>query len=797
MGRSTRIAGWFLLGLACTFALSCWLNRHDGAAQAGEPNAVRSAATAKAPTVPVRLSSDVNQIETACKSIEQGRFDDAGKLVRQVSPAQSVWAGQIEQIVRQYSVIQQRRQEARAEAFKKQMNELNRMRGVDLNAPKFLAEAKPKSTPAIDAARDALAAGEAGAKRPRMPEPNAAGAKALADKAKEPNEPNSIAEILAVVAKANESADANQKQQLFADPFVKSLIQTSIDRGAGLEAKGRWLDSYTNYYYWLSAVDPNNKGYTEHTEELLDKAGIAASFQDSPCETRKERYDGITPEMFERAVEALNFTYVHSIDYEKMASAAVKRCDQLAQVLSLAFPEGVDSNSATAFAAPGRDKVNAWSTALAALQEEIKAAHDHFGREEFLGIMDRVLALNDTTVTLPRTALISHFAEASLGTLDPYTVMIWPRQADEFEKMMMNEFTGIGVEISKPKGLLTIASLLPDTPADKAGLDAGDVIEAIDGIPTTDMSLTCAVKKIQGPRGTTVILAIRRAAQDKKQNVSVVRDRITVPSIRGWQRTEDRKWLYLVDEANKIGYVRITSFVGETAADFEAVVKDLESQGLKALIVDLRYNTGGLLDSAVKITDMFVSEGPIVSTQPRAGRQVVTEYAKARGTHPNYPLVVLTNAGSASASEIVAGALSDPRYHRATLVGTRTHGKGSVQQITPYPGGGAQLKFTMAYYHLPSGQPVKSRDAVEKEGGKDWGVGPDVTVDLNSDETRAMLDNQKDNDVLVQAGRGDHRDSVKKHSLDETLRADPQLAVGLLVARAKLIESEMRAATGK
>jgi carboxyl-terminal processing protease len=151
--------------------------------------------------------------------------------------------------------------------------------------------------------------------------------------------------------------------------------------------------------------------------------------------------------------------------------------------------------------------------------------------------------------------------------------------------------------------------------------------------------------------------------------------------------------------------------------------------------------------------------------------------------------VILINSSSASASEIVAGALADPKYERAVLVGDRTHGKGSVQGITHYPGGGAQLKYTMAYYHLPSGQRVKSRDAVEKEGSKDWGVGPDVEVKLNSNEMREMLDVQRDNDVLVQAARDEHSDSYKKHTLEETLKADPQLAVGLLVVKAKLIEA--------
>ncbi len=246
----------------------------------------------------------------------------------------------------------------------------------------------------------------------------------------------------------------------------------------------------------------------------------------------------------------------------------------------------------------------------------------------------------------------------------------------------------------------------------------------------------------------------------------------------------------MLDETNKIGYVRITSFSGDTANDLEAVLDKLESDGLEGLVLDLRFNTGGLLDAAVKVADKFISDGRIVQTQPKATGIPSQEPAHARGTHPEYPLAILINSSSASASEIVSGALADEAHGRAVLVGTRTHGKGSVQGITHYPGGGAELKYTMAYYHLPSGQRVRSRDAVEKEGGKDWGVGPDIEVKLTSEEVKTMLDVQRDNDVLVQAHRGENGSAVNKHSVAETLTADPQLAVALLVVKAKLVGTQ-------
>jgi C-terminal processing protease CtpA/Prc len=164
--------------------------------------------------------------------------------------------------------------------------------------------------------------------------------------------------------------------------------------------------------------------------------------------------------------------------------------------------------------------------------------------------------------------------------------------------------------------------------------------------------------------------------------------------------------------------------------------------------------------------------------------------AHEKDTHPDYPLVILINAGSASASEIVAGALADQVHERAILVGDRTHGKGSVQGVTHYPGGGAQLKYTMAYYYLPSGQRVESQDMMKKQNRKDWGVGPNIEIELTSDEMKKMIDIQRDNDVLVQADRTNSGREVKKHTLEETLATDPQLAIGVLVVKVKLIEAE-------
>jgi len=689
-------------------------------------------------------------IEQICSEIYEGDFASARGLVERSNKSNSTVISQLANVISEYEATEEKRRIALKTAYEEQLAELE----------KFKAEKN------ID----------------------------------DINDVNDIVDALSAINQACEFADEQQKDKLLSDSALKGIMQKAIDKAAELEIEGKWLEAYTNCYIWLMAIDPEYEGYSDYADQLLDKAAIAASFEDSPCETRQERFAGIKKEMFIRTIVFLDLYYVNVVDYNQMAAKAIERCELLAEVVGTSSRFSPDaqmteanSSDAEPFVPPDRRKLAAWSASLDALSDEVRSASEDsrgLDKRKFIEIFDKVLRLNEMTVDLPRSILIAQFAEAALSTLDPYTVIIWPKQVQDFEKMMTSEFTGIGIEISKPKGLLTVASLLPDTPAYKSGLDAGDIIQAVDGLKTRDMTLSCAVHKITGPKGTKVVLTIERPGEEKTKDITIIRDRIVVPTIRGWQRTDSGKWRYMIDQNNKIGYVRLTSFAAESAASLEKVLLQLESQGLKGLILDLRSNSGGLLDSAVAVVDKFIEEGLIVKRQPGFGRMPIYEKAHRKNTHPNYPFVILINSGSASASEIVAGALADEKYKRATLVGTRTHGKGSVQGITGYPSDGARLKYTMAHYHLPSDQRVESRDAVKKLGRDDWGIGPDVVVELKSNELKKMIEMQRDNDVLVQANHNNANHKQNKHTIEETLEADPQLAVGLLVVRSKLIQAE-------
>jgi len=301
------------------------------------------------------------------------------------------------------------------------------------------------------------------------------------------------------------------------------------------------------------------------------------------------------------------------------------------------------------------------------------------------------------------------------------------------------------------------------------------------------MSIFCAVSKITGPENTQVTLTVRHPDSKKTEDITITRKHIVVSPIRGWQREDNGNWRYMIDQQAGIGYLRITDFTESVVDDADRTLKEMEDQGLKGLIIDLRFNSGGYLVSASGIADLFLESGLIVKSKPRQGFASY-ETAKKAGTHPNYPIVILINGQSASASEIVAGALQDEKYKRALLVGSRTYGKGSVQVVVPYTGDGSQLKYTMAYYYLPSEQPVKNRYVMEKLGRKDWGVAPDVEVELKLNELRSMIDVQRANDVLAKATH-DPSKPVKRYTLAETLKSDPQLEIGILALKARMIQA--------
>jgi carboxyl-terminal processing protease len=278
--------------------------------------------------------------------------------------------------------------------------------------------------------------------------------------------------------------------------------------------------------------------------------------------------------------------------------------------------------------------------------------------------------------------------------LDPHSSFLTKEEHQELMLETRGSFTGIGIEITTRDGVLTVVSPVEGTPAYEAGIMAGDRIIRIEGKITQDMSLMEAVKMIRGPKGTDVELTIAREASEKPLDFTITRDVIPLISVRQHLLAPD------------IGYIRISSFQKNTSRDVAEALKNLELGGsLEGLVIDLRNNPGGLLTQAMDVSDLFLDEGVIVTTKGRNTSQDITSRAHRDVSRRVYPIVVLVNGGSASASEIVAGALQD--NNRGLVLGTRTFGKGSVQTVLPLSDGSG-LRLTTAKYYTPNGRSIQS-----------------------------------------------------------------------------------------
>ena len=676
-----------------------------------------------------QMSASALLVDSACEKISRGDFKSAQEIVRESIAVQGIDIRELGTIIDEYMAIQARRDVSQNDAYRERKGELDILREKGF-----------------------------------------------------PEDINDVGEVLTVALKALEYSSKEQERALFSDLFIKQTVRQAKRITAEFESKGKWLDAYQKCYSKLGQMYKKDSKYSDYAEQLLNKADIVIFLQDNPCETCRERYEGIDKQMFVNAVDFLDSSYVSIIDYRSMAIKGINRCKLLAEVMSNPYIETKNKIADTQCAAS--------LAALNAMLDELNESQVSISKDKLIDIFERILVINESqpgAMALPPALLIVQFAKGALSSLDPYTVIYWPSQAKKFEKELTNQFTGIGIRFSKEEESPKVLSVLPDTPAYHSGIEAGDVIVAVDGVGMSRMSPNCVAQSIAGPEGTKVTLTIRHEGEDKTLDVTLHRTSIVVPSIRGWQRSETGGWRYMIDDYNKIGYIRISCFDSRTVDDFERTLIQLEKQGLKGLILDMRSNPGGLLNGAIEIADMFIEEGLIARIQPRCGMPTYVSAHKEK-TYPDYSLVVLIDRFTASSAEILAGVLQEPKHSRATIVGERSYGKSSVQSIVSNLGGGAKLKYTTAYYYLPSGQQIKNRATHTKIKDEDWGVLPDVSIKLRSDELRKITKMQRTNESVVN-GRLNHSDKVQKFSSRETIDADPQLATGILVLKSKMIES--------
>ena len=377
----------------------------------------------------------------------------------------------------------------------------------------------------------------------------------------------------------------------------------------------------------------------------------------------------------------------------------------------------------------------------------IEASYEH------LKVFTEVLSLiqaNHVDEAKPRD-LIYGGIKGMLETLDPHSSFLPPDIFKEMQVETHGSFGGLGIEITVKDRQLTVVAPIEGTPADRAGVHPGDRIVKIDGNPTKDMTLIEAVKKLRGPKGTSVTLTILREESPGPFELTLVREVIEVKSVRA------------KDLGDGIAYIRISSFQERTGKDLLKAIEQFQKNGVSALVLDLRNDPGGLLNQAVQVSDLFLDKGQlIVYTEGRIKNQDLRFSAEHGAQFPKVPMVVLVNGGSASASEIVAGALQD--WKRALVLGTKTFGKGSVQTVIPLSDGSG-LRLTTAKYYTPKGRSIHGT-----------GIVPDIIVEALRPTVAKGQGGQVEKEKEGEAGK-ERQEGRQERKISEE-EGDPNLQIG-------------------
>jgi carboxyl-terminal processing protease len=359
----------------------------------------------------------------------------------------------------------------------------------------------------------------------------------------------------------------------------------------------------------------------------------------------------------------------------------------------------------------------------------------------FTEIFDRIR--NSYVEPVDDKTLLQYAIDGMLSNLDPHSDYLLPDDFNELQEHTTGKFGGLGIEVGIEDGLIKVVSPIDDTPAEKAGIKAGDFIISLDGEPVREMSLTHAIDKMRGEPGTDIELSVRRTGEKALLEFVLTRAEIKVASVRGESLGDG------------IGYLRITQFQDKSGPELIKAITKLqqraidEKEKLNGLVLDLRNNPGGVLDAAVEVSDAFLHSGLIVYTEGRISESDFRYSATENTTAKDTPLIVLINGGSASASEIVAGALQD--HKRALIVGTQSFGKGSVQSVLPI-GGDKAIKLTTARYFTPSGRSIQAQ-----------GIQPDVYVE-QSEVTAFEQSYYKESDLPGHLSNGNGKDEKKAKS---------------------------------
>lgn len=600
---------------------------------------------------------------------------------------------------------------------------------------------------------------------------------------------------------------------------VQRLVELAEEEATQREEAGEWLEALS-LYRGLELLYEDDNVYTdrlkrvarhvallrlyapEHLQQLYIQQARERGEEEPELWTVEEDHwerqlRGITPVMLNESLHFGARSHVEDASFEKLLIGGIDGLKVFFDTkgLETTFPSLGDP-----------EKTEPFVEYLDELRLSIAQRNVPMRYAEAAQIVNRLMARNKDTVSLPEAVIVHELGDGAMSTLDDFSSVIWPHDKQRFERTTRGSFSGVGIQITLVNRELTVVTPLEDTPAHRAGVQPGDKITSIDGKSTLGMELDQAVDRITGEEGTKVVLGVQTPGDEEPHEVELTRSNIRIVSVKGWQRNGG-DWDFYVDPAHKIGYARLTTFGPDTADELDAAVQELkEAGGLNGFVLDLRFNPGGRLDAAVEVTNRFLNSGTIVSTsqQDLTGRNWEAT-ADSNDTLGDFPVVVLINKGSASASEIVAGALQS--HNRALIVGENTFGKGSVQQLFRIGANEAYLKLTTQYYRLPDGTIIHRRP-----GAETWGISPDVPVRMTEQQTaevleaRMLLDVLRDEDgefdpqTIMRRREGDDADArppvtSAQEILDRGM--DPQIETALILLKTRLLASDLRAADAR
>lgn len=615
---------------------------------------------------------------------------------------------------------------------------------------------------------------------------------------------------------------ADDLDDAFEDADVLHVVGWAKERVSQAEQEGDWLLAQELLFYLRTLYEDTTQleQYREAKEELdavNRRVSLLAQYaprrlhelrvkralrldEEPPPEYQpraradwQDRIRGIGPELLKAALRTAAEEHIESNGWKPLLRGGLKELRLIATTPSLeeAFPQLAN-----------KDAVREW---VGHLDKELAVVEKADPRDlsgyRLTTILGELLQVNERTVKLDKGVLYREFGDGAMYDLDEYSEIIWPDKLARFRQATEGAFVGVGIIIRHNETQeIIVVNPLEGTPAYFGGVKPNDVIVEVDQESTVGWSLNDAVDRITGPKATKVTLGVQRAGVDGLIPIPLTRDVIKLPSVMGWWKhtlTDDGTpvWDWYVDPVSRIAYIRLAQFTDETHSDLVKAWREMSADGKPSgIILDLRYNPGGLLSSAVQISNLFVKNGVIVTGENKDGAQAWNpqraDPTRSTIADAKVPVVVLINQGSASASEIVAGCLQ--AHGAAVVLGERSFGKGSVQTVHTTTDK-ARLKLTTQYYRLPA----KAGEALgrlvhRKTDATVWGVDPDIIVKMTPKQYGEALELRQTADVIEQDAEGNLIDDPAKRPdvnrlLSEGL--DPQLETALLILQARALSS--------